>query len=286
MTDVSLWHIDETRILNEVTKTLIETWKALVTPVPPLVNAEKVTLPYYMTATGPEICPELIFNQYAERPPNLTGTVNVYDAASFCEYFSLFADIASRVAADEVKNHVVAILDYHEPEGKQPRWGKHKLYLTLRHSPEWLAWSAKNNVQMEQQHFAEFLEQNSIDIAQPSPAAMMEVARDLQATTEVEFGAGVWMQDQVRFKYTETTKSSVGALQLAVPARFVIDIPVFIGGEKMRIEALLRFRVNQGKLKIFYTLVRPEECIRLAFISSRDAIAEKLSITIINGNFV
>ena len=95
------------------------------------------------------------------------------------------------------------------------------------------------------------------------------------------------MQDgQVRFKYTETTKSSVGGSQLAVPEQFSINVPVFIGGERMRIEALLRFRLNQGKLKIFYTLVRPEECVRQAFIGSRDAIAEKLEIIIINGTMV
>lgn len=42
---------------------------------------------------------------------------------------------------------------------------------------------------------------NSIYVTNPSPASMMEVARDLKATTEVEFGAGIRMNDgQMHFK--------------------------------------------------------------------------------------
>ena len=198
--------------LNETVKTLLDTGKALVQPIPTLVNADRVTIPYYMTPAGPNPCPQLVFNDHAERPERIAQSVSVYDAESFCEYYKLFADASSRVAADETKCSVLAVLDYHEAkdsvEGQldnSPRWGKHKLTLVLRNSPEWMRWTANNNKQLTQQEFAEFLEQNSIDIVAPSPAAMMEVARDLQATTEVEFGAGVRMQDgQVRFKYTET----------------------------------------------------------------------------------
>lgn len=113
---------------------------------------------------------------------------------------------------------------------------------------------------------------------------MIEVAHDLQATTEVEFGSAIRNNDgQVRFKYTETTKASVGADQLAVPDNFTLEIPVFAGGADTRLDALLRFRTAGGKLTIWYTLVRPEEVIRLAFTEARNAIADSLSLTIING---
>ncbi len=156
--------------------------------------------------------------------------------------------------------------------------------LNLRQSEQWKVWLGRSNKQFAQMEFAEFLEQNGIDISRPAPAAMMEIARDLQATTEVEFGAGSRTQDgQVRFKYTETSKATVGAGQLAVPEQFTISTPAFVGGALVDMQALLRYRVREGKLVIWYTLVRPEEVIRAAFLQSRNWIAEKLSITIING---
>ena len=88
---------------------------------------------------------------------------------------------------------------------------------------------------------------------------------------------------QVRFKYTETTKSSVGASQLAVPERFTVGLPAFVGGVPVPMEALLRFRVKEGHLTLWYTLIRPEEVIRQAFLAARDSIAAKLGTTIING---
>ncbi len=48
-------------------------------------------------------------------------------------------------------------------------------------------------------------------------------------------------------------------------------------------QALLRFRNKEGRLVIWYTLVRSEEARRAAFLAARNAIAEALSITVING---
>jgi uncharacterized protein YfdQ (DUF2303 family) len=158
--------------------------------------------------------------------------------------------------------------------------------LFLRDSPEWKIWNDHNNKAMTQQQFAEFLEQHSIDISAPAaPAHMMEIARDLNASTEAEFSAGLRNQDgQVRFRYTETVKASVGSGQLAVPEKFTLDIPVFFGGADIALSALFRFRVKEGKLSLWYTLVRPEEAKHNAFLKARDEIAEALSRDIINGS--
>ena len=111
-----------------------------------------------------------------------------------------------------------------------------------------------------------------------------QVAKDLQAKTEVEFAAGVRMQDgQVRFKYSEKTTSSVGAGQLQVPEQFVVQIPAFVGGVRVPMQVLFRFRVKESKLTLWYTLIRPEEVLRTAFMEARDLIADTLDITILNG---
>lgn len=228
--------------------------------------------------------PDLIYNDHADKPERIKGNVTVLEPGSFIEYHRLFSDENSRVFADETTLKVLAVLDYHGAKEGAPRWGQHRLTLSLRQSEEWKRWTGSNNRHMDQQNFAEFLEQNSLDVTQPAPAAMMEIASDLHATTDVEFGSGLRQSDgQVRFKYTETLKTSVGSGQVDVPDRFTIQIPAFIGGDRVPMDALLRFRVKEGKLTFWYTLVRPEEVIRTAFIAARDFIAKELGITVING---
>lgn len=243
-------------------------------------------IPYVLVPKGCEVkaVPELIFNEHNPHPERIKGNVTVLDPGSFEEYFTLFHDPNSRVFADEPSLKILAVLDYHGAGEGGPRWGQHRLTLSLRQSEEWKVWIGSNNKQMTQQSLAEFLEQNSLDVIKPNPADMMEIASDLQATTEVEFGSGLRQQDgQVRFKYTEAVRATVGGGEVKVPERFTIQIPAFIGGERVPMDALLRFRCKEGKLTFWYTLVRPEEVIRSAFIAARNSIASELGITIING---
>ena len=274
--------------MNESIRTLIETGKSLVSSQQQVQVFPGSKVPYYMTLQGIKLCPELIFNDHADRPERIKANVQVLDVPSFVHYYQTFGDEESGVFADEVGLRVTAVLDYHQnipdADGKA-RWGQHRVVLALRHSEEWLRWSGSNNKQMTQQQFAEFLEQNGMDITDPKPANIRDVAESLNATSEVEFGAGVRMNDgQVRFKYSETIKATVGAGQLAVPDRFTLTIPAFIGGERVDLGALLRFRVKEGKLTFWYTLVRPEEVVRKAFAGARDQVAKALEITIINGS--
>jgi uncharacterized protein YfdQ (DUF2303 family) len=227
------------------------------------------------------------YNAHMARPERVKASVTVLDPTSFVEYFSLFRTAHSRVFADESAISVTGLIDYHEAAGEEsgaPAWCAHRVTLTLRQSEQWKAWTGHHNKQLTQQQFAEFLEQYATDIVRPSQASIIEVARDLVGTTEVEFGSGVRTQDgQVRFKYSESTKTTVGAGQVAVPERFTIAIPVFVGGEGVEMEALLRFRVKEGKIVFWYTLVRPEEATRIAFLVARSAIAAELGVTVVNG---
>lgn len=225
-----------------------------------------------------------IYNEHNDAPQRVKQAVRVLDSPSFIQYYKLFSDANSRVFAYEPQTSVTAVLDYHVAGQVAPRWGQHTLTLNLQKSPEWERWTGHNNKHVDQQTFAEFLEQNSIDITDPTPASMLEVSRDLQGKTDVSFGGGVRMQDgSVQFKYTEDVKATVGGGKLSVPERFTLNIPVFIGGERVSMEALFRFRVKDAKLVLWYTLVRPEDVMRNAFLLARGAIADALQIQIING---
>lgn len=231
------------------------------------------------------------FNDHAERPERIKANVSVLDPESFCEYYKLFADDNSRIFASEPERRVMAILDYHESattdadKQEWPRWCAHKLTLTLRLSEEWVTWCQYNGLHMTQMAFAEFLEQAGLDVTDPSPATMAEVARDLEARTDVEFSGGAKTNSgAIVLKYSETTKASMANGTLSVPETFRITLPVFIGGEPINVLALLRYRLNGGKLSLFYSLVRPEAAIREAFLAARDFISSELGVSILNGS--
>lgn len=245
-------------------------------------------VPYVLVPAGSKVqpVPELIFNEHRETPERIKQTVKVLDPDSFVRYYKLFSDSDSRVFADETTLRVSAVLDYHTAAlAIGPRWGQHKADLNLVLSEPWKIWLGSNNKHLTQTEFSEFLEQNSMDITNPSAATVREICGDLQATTEVEFASGVRMQDgQIRFKYTESTKATMKGAQLDVPERFTIGVPVFVGGEDVSLDALLRFRVKEQKLSFWYTLVRPEDAKRTAFQGARAKIAADLGIDIINGS--
>ena len=268
----------------------LDTLKELLRLGSTMAQPQAVTngqFPYALVPEGFSVqnLDDLIFNRHAKAPERIMQKVGVLDPESFIEYYNLFADENSRTFAYEPECTVTTILDYHGAKEGGPRWGDHQIKLTLRKSPEWERWTGKNNHRFTQQEFAEFLEQNSVDITTPAPAAMMEVARDLDATTEVQFGAGLRMNNgQVRFKYTEVTTATVGGDAVTVPERFTLGLPVFVGGQRIAMEALMRFRVKDGHLILFYALIRPEEVLRQAFLAARDQIATALKIVVVNGN--
>jgi uncharacterized protein YfdQ (DUF2303 family) len=272
--------------LSNAIKELLKTGATATTPV----MADAANIPYVLVPDGFEIksLEEFIFNRHRQAPERIKQTVSVLDPDSFIEYYNRFGDENSRTFAHEPSISVTSVLDYHAEKQGSPRWGEHQLKLTLQKSVEWTTWLQNNNKKFTQQEFGEFLEQHSLDITRPAPARMVEVARDLEGSTACEFGAGIRMQDgQVRFKYTETTNVRVGNQSggtLDVPEDFELAIPVFVGGDIVSMKALLRFRVPEGKLSFWYTLIRPESVLREAFIAARDKIGSELGLTIINGS--
>jgi uncharacterized protein YfdQ (DUF2303 family) len=257
--------------------------------VPTLLPGTKVPVVMVPSGCTVQAMPELVFNDYEPheiQPKRIKGTVSVLDAESFVKYFGDYRNDESRVFAYEPSSEVVGVIDYHEAAGSKPHWCEHRVALTLRWSEPWQAWTANNNKRMSQVKFAEYLEQNALDIFSPSPASIMDVARDMQATSEVEFSGGARANGSMNFRYTEQTRATVGAAQLSVPERFTIQIPCYVGGFPVPMEVLLRFRVKEGHLEIWFTLVRPDEVARQAFIGTRQQIAVMLDIQIINGKGV
>ncbi len=209
---------------------------------------------------------------FAVRPVRVTQAVEVRDAASFLAYWGLYSDANSRAFADRDHNKIVAILDYHEAANEATeqyaRWCKHQVTLQLRYTEEWETWTKKNGEQMSQADFAEFIEDNGPDIIEPKAAAMYEMASNLQAKRDVQFAQAVQLSNgQTQFAYREEINGTWGSDKLQVPTAFKILIPVYEGQKPVEIIARLRYRINGGKLAMWYQLLHVDRQEREAFES-------------------
>lgn len=220
---------------------------------------------------------QAVYNEHCQAPERKAGNVQVQQVASLLEYWSLYSDEDSRAFADPATASVLAILDYHHSSAERTaRWGKHRVTLTLTKTDEWKIWKSQDGKPQTQGDFADFLEDNAPDIIEPNAATFVEAARDLRAKSEVSFqSAQVAKDGSINFAYQEETKGSFGKANMEIPERFTIAVPVYDGMDKVRIQARLRYRINGGKLTMWYSLHRADYHEREAFRLVVNQIEEK-----------
>lgn len=218
-------------------------------------------------------------------PSRIIQSPTFFDAASFSKYVITYRDIRTRVLANPETFAFTALLDYHQgamdegAEKLKPEFVSHRASFRLTESEQWKVWFGNHDKLIPQTQFAEFLEDNRRDIFKPSAADMMEVARDLQAKTEVNFDSKVTLKDgSATLRYQEQVTAGVGpAGNIAIPDEFSIRIPVFYGEAPVEISAKLRFRISGGKLSFLYRLYRPVETRNEAFNATVERVATELT---------
>ena len=198
-------------------------------------------------------------------PNRIKGSLKVVEVKSFIDYWQKFSSDKSVILANLEQEEFRAVFDYHEPD--KPAWLDHTCILKCQTSTEWRTWFRKNKSMFSQVDFAEFIEANAIDIINPSAADMIEVAMTLQANKKVKFNSGVRLDNgQIQLGYHEVIEGSAGAKgQLKIPDKFSLALRIFQGGDKYDVECHLRYRINDGDLRFFYQIIRPERLLEDAF---------------------
>lgn len=231
-----------------------------------LINLEKVQYPHGLP------------------PDRIIAAPKFQDGDSFCRYVNSFKDDYSRVFANAETRSFLAALDYHQNDGI-PSFVSHKASFELKYSPEFRLWYGLHDKLVSQNDFAEFLEDNRADIVRPDAATMLEIAKDLQAHSEVTFASKVnTVNGAAVLNYEEQIKATVSTGRIEVPETFTIRIPVFFGELPQEITARLRFRISDGKLKFQFKLYRPEETIAKAFEEARAVIAAAVDLDVLLGS--
>lgn len=224
--------------------------------------------------TGPE---------HTGRISRKTGRTVVRDAASFLNYWIKHHDDASEVYSDVEQLSVTAVLDAHAAD--EPGFAEHRLHLQLRRTKAWEEWLALDGKLVDQDRFANFLEDHLPNLVEPDAATMLEIAQSIKATTKAEFQSSSRLQSGERkFAYVEDTKASAGTKgDLAIPGTFRIAVPPFEGADAYSMTARFKYRLDGGQLALGYKLEQPEERARAAFADVLTAIAEGIDTPILNG---
>lgn len=227
---------------------------------------------------------DLTGDRFADIPRRKTGLTTVRDVDSFAAYYAKHHDDASEVYADRDRLTITAVLDAHSAD--HPAWQEHRLTLALRHSKAWAAWAAFDGKLVEQEAFAEHLEDNRVDIAAPPAADMLEIAQSIQASTKAEFKSAKILASGARtLQYAEDVNARAGATgELTIPAGFVLRLPVFDGATFAdEVTARFRYRISSGKLLLGYRLDRPADVVAAAFASVVQELGEACSATVLAG---
>jgi uncharacterized protein YfdQ (DUF2303 family) len=221
----------------------------------------------------------------APTPHRKTGTVHLTAVESFATFVCVQSTPTECfIYADVEKRTLTAVLNDNQEHEAPAGWRDYRAVYTAELSREFSTWLAKNKVTMEQEEFAIFLEDNLVDIVEPSGEMLQKVALTLQAKTEVKFSSHRRLDNgQVQLGYSEEiTATAGGDGNIEIPREFAIGVRLFKNGQAYKVRARLKYRLAGGKVKFWYELDRPENAVEEAFDAYVDS-ARSSGFTVLMG---
>jgi len=215
-------------------------------------------------------------------PPQNLGTTMLRDAPSFIGFVNRHKLENTDLYYSLSKMAFLAVFDGARPGA--PAWERHKAKYDCPLSQEWKAWTAGDKVKMDQENFALFIERNLPDIAQPDAADLLEIVTTLQAKKKVNFVSGLRLSNGANeFTYEEQVEGSAAKGKLQIPEEITLGIPVFENGQAYAVQAKFRYRIQEGRLAMWYELVRPHVIVQDAMEELRADIEAKTGLSALNG---
>lgn len=247
--------------------------------LPPDVPGRDDVKPYVMVPHG---CAVRDLEHLLPRPTRATGNTTLRDSDSFIRYVNTQKEEGTRIFGCYEPPLFKAVFNDHLPDGAG--WRDHTATYACPLSPEWATWKGSSGKKMSQEQFAQFIEDNSPDCVNPPSADMIEISRSLEAKKAVNFAQGIRLSNgQNELTYEETVTGTAAKGRMSVPEVFSIGIPVLEGGARYEINARLRYRIDGGKLSMWFDLERPHKVLEDAVDNVWSLIEEGTTLEIFNG---
>jgi uncharacterized protein YfdQ (DUF2303 family) len=198
-------------------------------------------------------------------PRRTIRDVNLKDLESFLSIAEKFKNEASGCywESSGMGLEVTCVFDDVLPNATA--WGHHQAILITKFSPEYEAWKKNSGNQMTQVQFAQFVEDNLPDFSTPDGATMLEISRKFLANKKVEFSSEVRLQNgDVQVTYLENTEAKAKG-QINFPSEFTLGIPILSKGDPYEVKCNLRYKLNDGRLMMWFDIVRQHKLLEAAF---------------------
>lgn len=198
-------------------------------------------------------------------PNRKRGTAVLKDVASLLAYCAdQGAAAVGYIYADSDRRNLTAVFNDHRGDAG---WRDHRASFTAEYTPEFSKWLANDKKQFDQSAFAEFIEDNFADVAEPAAQVLLDVATTIQSKTDINFSSAKRLQNgQVQLQYTEAIDARAGVNgALEIPKEFTLGLRIFKNGDGYKIKARLKYRLHAGSIKFWYELDRVERSIEDAF---------------------
>jgi uncharacterized protein YfdQ (DUF2303 family) len=239
-------------------------------------EAEHGAIPFVIVPNGYNVAD---LESMLERPRRYKGVTVVNDADSFAQVVKWHRDDDSTLYMRDGK--FCCVFDDH---GELPGWGQFVCVYECPESREWTNWTNKSGIQMKQAEFVHFIESNLPDIVVPDAASLLEVAKKFEVKKTVKFSSDIRLDNgQRQLEYVEEVQGSSQKGQMRVPAELVLGLAVHENGPLYEVHAHLRYRMDDGRLSIWFELIRPHKIIDDAMTQLRKKIEEDTGMKAING---
>lgn len=206
------------------------------------------------------------------------------DTESFISYVNEYKiGDQTKIFVNPDQLSALAVIDYDKSD-KADR-GVHRASLQLSYSPQWQAWrAAEQHTKRQgftQEEFAEFLEENNVEITKPSAAELIELATKMQITRTVSFKRTTNLHDG-RVQFTYNNEDGGGSIEF--PQRIEVAIPVYRGGDHYKVEVIVRYRLQDGGgLRFGLIIHRADAILDDAIKGDISMITEKTKVPVYLG---
>jgi uncharacterized protein YfdQ (DUF2303 family) len=240
-----------------------------------LANAAKVhaansEVPFVLVPEGHKLTS---LEELQVRPRRIEQKVALTTVASFVEFVNASKQPSTIILANDKSRNLRAIIDYHQGPS-EPSWCKHEASYATELSREAKIWFENDNKVLSQVAFAELLEDRVADIVTPTGAALLEIALKLQVIQKAVVGSVIRLQSG-EFQMNWSQENEKGTVE--VPEKIVLGIPLFHGDGGYKIEARLRYRLNEGKVTFTYKIIDREANLEHAFTEIVSKVRAELS---------
>lgn len=253
----------------------------------------------YAVPDGFKLSTDSVLESMQNAPSRKKGDVRVKTAESFIAYVNRHKQpetlLYAQIDAKNINTPLVirAVFNDHQGEGlnaTEPGWRDFTATLVPEAAHEWKTWSAHDGKAMGQLEFAVFLDDNIKDVSAqegyPSGTDMLRMATQFEAAQDKRIKSAIRIQSGgINIECVDTDDSATVERMQAFD-KFMLGVPTFWKGQAYLLEAKLRYRAKDGKLALWYDLVRPDIVVNDAVEQILKDVQEKTELTVLYGEIV